>query len=177
MVAQLQAAGKNALGLTGADLNCISAHKRIHPSIDFGFVGDIDHVDGDVFYKLCQDGLTPVCCAITHDGKGQLLNTNADTIACEIAIALAKKTQTQLWYAFEKPGVMSDIDHPDSLIKTLTADLYQEMLAHGTIHSGMKPKLHNCFTALHAGVQSVHICHSDSLRSIPVSNGTKVTLS
>lgn len=177
IVAQLQAAGRNALGLTGADMNSITAHQRVHPDIDFGYVGDIDSVDGEVFYSLCQNGITPVCCAITHDMQGQLLNTNADTIACEVAIALAKKSSTQLWYAFEKPGVLRDVEDPNSAIGTLTAELYAEMLENGSIHTGMKPKLHNCFKALESGVDSVNICHANGLRSIPNSSGTQVTLS
>ncbi len=177
IVSYLQSCQQNALGLTGADLNCIRAHRRVHPEIDYGFVGDIDYVDGKVFSDLCHRGVTPVCCAITHDQEGQLLNTNADTIACEISIALSGLTKTHLWYGFEKEGVMVDIDDPSSLVKELTPERYQSMTADGTIHTGMKPKLHNCFRALEAGVESVHICNASQLTNIPVASGTQIMAS
>ncbi len=174
IVAKLQSLGVNALGLTGADLNCIRATKRQHPTVDFGFVGDVTHANGQVFWDLCHAGITPVCCAITHDQEGQLLNTNADTIACEIAIALSGFVAVNLWYAFEIAGVLQDLEDPKSLIPVLSKDTYQRLASQGIINSGMIPKLDNCFHALAGGVLAVTICDVKALEALPHASGTSI---
>lgn len=156
IVALLQSLGTNAIGLSGADGNCILSHKRTETEIDYGFVGDIDSVQADHISNLTKH-FCPVFCAITHDGKGQLLNTNADTIAAAIAIAMSEKYQVNLNFCFEKEGVLLDIDNPSSLVKQLDYSYYQELLKKGVIAAGMVPKLKNCFDALDKGVSNVVI--------------------
>ncbi len=175
IVATLQRYGKNACGLSGADMDCIRAVKRSHPTIDFGYVGDVVHINHTSFTMLIDHQITPVCCAITHDGKGQLLNTNADTIASEISKALSPFYDVNLWFGFEKVGVLEDVNDETSVVKHLTKERYQKMLANGKIHDGMKPKLQNCMSALEAGVHTVHICNVEGLLQIPKSAGTKIT--
>lgn len=175
LVASLQAKGKNALGLSGADLNSIRSFKRQHPTIDYGFVGDIEVVNTKAFDWLIQSDVTPVCCAITVDKSGQLLNTNADTIAAEIAMALAKIYRVTLWYCFEKKGVLENVDDDQSVIDHLTREKYESMLARKQIHTGMLPKLKNCFAALNQGVDAVYITNQDGLSSLPNSSGTKIS--
>ena len=155
IVAQLQAKGINALGLSGADANSVQAHKRPVTTIDYGFVGDIDAVNSGVLSHLLTLNLTPVFCAISHDGKGQLLNTNADTIASEIAIAMADLYDTTLYYCFEKKGVLLDITDDNSVVKQIDTAKYKNLLATGIIADGMLPKLHNCFHALENNVKKV----------------------
>jgi acetylglutamate kinase len=155
IVAQLQAKNINAIGLSGADGNSIQAHKRPVKEIDYGFVGDIDGIDSELLTNLLAINLTPVFCAISHDGKGQLLNTNADTIASEIAIALAYKFETTLYYCFEKKGVLLDITDDHSVVKHINTSKYNELLSEGIIAKGMLPKLHNCFHALKNDVEKV----------------------
>jgi len=157
IVAHLQGMGCNALGLSGADGNAIKAIKVTVKSIDYGFVGDITEVNNDLFLKLLQQSISPVCCAITHDQKGQLLNTNADTIAAELGKALAKDYNVKVSYCFELPGVMKDINKPHSLIENINEDSYQNLLENNTITAGMLPKLHHAFDALSAGVSEVAI--------------------
>lgn len=157
IVAHLQAFGCNGLGLSGADGNAIEAKKRPVKAIDYGFVGDVTKVNSSLFVQLLDQGIVPVCCALTHDGKGQLLNTNADTIAAEIGKALAKDHKTKINYCFELPGVMKDINRADSLIEKINTESYQDLLLNNTISAGMLPKLHNAFDALHAGVAEVAI--------------------
>ena len=176
IVSTLQRYGKNACGLSGADMDCIRAVKRSHPTIDFGFVGDVVQINPSAFTMLIDHEIAPVCCAITHDGNGQLLNTNADTIASEVAKSLAHIYNVHLWFGFEKTGVLEDVNDETSVVRHLDKDRYQTLLAGGKIHDGMKPKLHNCMSALEAGVQSVHICNVEGLLSIPESAGTKITL-
>lgn len=165
LVAFLQAKDCPALGISGADANAIQAHKRPVTDIDYGFVGDIDTVNAPTFQALLGAGFRPVCCAITHDGHGQLLNTNADTIASALAHALAPHYRVTLDYCFEKPGVLLDADRDDTVIPHLTPVDYARYKAQGIIHSGMLPKLDNAFAALHAGVHQVRIGHVESLRS------------
>ncbi|MEH6512649.1 acetylglutamate kinase [Maribacter arcticus] len=155
IVAQLQSKKVNAIGLSGADGNSIQAHKRPVKDIDYGFVGDIDGVNSELLKNFLLINLTPVFCAISHDGKGQLLNTNADTITSEIAIAMASDFDTTLYYCFEKKGVLLDINNSESVVKYINTAKYKELLSQGIIADGMLPKLHNCFHALENDVEKV----------------------
>ena len=155
IVAQLQAKNINAIGLSGADGNSIHAHKRPVKDIDYGFVGDIDGINSELLTSLLSINLTPIFCAISHDGDGQLLNTNADTIASEIAIGMASIYETTLYYCFEKKGVLLDITDDNSVVKKINTAKYNELLADGIIADGMLPKLHNCFHALQNDVEKV----------------------
>lgn len=157
IVAHLQGMNCNSLGLSGADANAIQAVKRPVKKIDYGFVGDVEQVNQTWFKQLLDQDISPVCCAITHDKKGQLFNTNADTITAEIGKALAKDFKVKISYCFELPGVMKDINDPNSLIQQINRDSYQQLLLDNTISAGMLPKLHNAFDALHAGVNEVAI--------------------
>jgi acetylglutamate kinase len=168
IVAQLQRFGNNAIGLTGADGDFIRAKKRPVKTVDYGFVGDLDEnsIQPQHLVNLMAAGFTPVFCALTHDGEGQLLNTNADTIASALAVAMAKHYQTTLIYCFEKKGVLKDINDEASLIKAIDPEYYQELKQNKVIHSGMLPKLDNAFTAIGCGVKEVIIGHSDDLGNI-----------
>ncbi|MFV8441731.1 acetylglutamate kinase [Flavobacterium sp. LB2P44] len=159
IVAQLQANSTNAMGFSGADGNLIQSDKRNHPTINYGFVGDVKKVNTNVLQTLLSSGIVPVFCAITHDGKGQLLNTNADTIASELAIALSEVFDVTLNYCFEKPGVLYDAEDDSSVIENINQELYSKLKAEGAIHSGMIPKLDNCFNSLSKGVQKIKIGH------------------
>ena len=173
IVAQLQRYGNNAIGLTGADGNFIRAKKRPVKTIDYGFAGDL--FDGSIapknIGKLLDGGFTPVFCALTHDGEGQLLNTNADTIASALAVALSKLYDTTLVYCFEKKGVLQDINDDDSLIREINPERYENLKKEQIIHSGMLPKMDNAFTAISCGVKAVIIGHSDDLGQIKKSKG------
>jgi len=172
IVAQLQKRGVNALGFTGADLNIILSHKRPVKNIDYGFVGDVDSVQTDVLFSLIEQGAVPVVSPITHDGHGQLLNTNADTIASEVAKAMAAEGyDVTLVYCFEKPGVLRQADDDSSVIPVITADSFRELTADGTISGGMLPKLQNAFAAIRAGVSQVIITNATDLRG---EKGTKI---
>lgn len=168
IVAQLQQFGNNAIGLTGADGNFIRTQKRPVKTIDYEFVGDIDDksVDAVGISKLLTAGFTPVFCAITHDGEGQLLNTNADTIASALAVGLSGLYETTLIYCFEKKGVLVDVNNDDSVIRELDPVRYEELKIKQIIHSGMLPKLDNAFTAIACGVKTVVIGRSDELGQI-----------
>lgn len=155
IVAKLQANKCNAIGLSGADGDAIQAHKRPVKEIDYGFVGDIDGINSKLISALLNEGLTPVFCALSHDGKGQILNTNADTIASEIAIGMGKEYDTTLYYCFEKKGVLLDIKDDNSVVKHIDAKKYQELLDQKIIADGMLPKLENCYHALHHNVNEV----------------------
>lgn len=160
IVAMLQARGCNAIGLSGADANAITATRRPATPVDYGFVGDIDPagVDGEAIAALIEQGLVPVFCAITHDGHGQLLNCNADTVARSVALGLAGGAEkVGLVYCFEKDGVLSDPDDDASVIPTLDPASYDELRARGSIHSGMIPKIDNAFDSLRRGVATVTI--------------------
>ena len=163
IVAGLQARGVNALGLTGADCNIITAHKRSVKSIDYGFVGDVDSANGEMLSKLIEQGITPIVAPLTHDGKGTILNTNADTMAAETAKALATVYDTTLIYCFELPGVMRDPEDADSLITTITCESYRQLLEDGTISGGMIPKMENAFNAISNGVAKVIITKADAI--------------
>jgi len=179
IVAQLQRFGTNAIGLTGADGNLIKAKKRPVKTIDYGFVGDI--YDGSVNTKGISDLLkadfTPVFCALTHDGEGQLLNTNADTIASALAVGMSGVFDTTLIYCFEKKGVLTDINDDESVIREIDPQRYEELKIQQIIHSGMLPKLDNAFTAIACGVKSVVIGRSDDLGNITLNKpfGTRLS--
>ena len=163
IVAQLQARGINALGLTGADCNIIKAHKRPVTDIDYGFVGDVDSVNAEMLARLIGQGIIPVIAPLTHDGKGSMLNTNADTMAAETAKALSVFFDVTLTYCFELPGVMRNPEDNDSLIPCITRATYRELLAEGTISGGMIPKIDNAFNAIENGVSEVVITKADSI--------------
>ena len=164
-VAQLQGNGCNAMGFSGADGDLIQSEKRNHPTIDYGFVGDVQKVNSTLLQTLLETGITPVFCAITHDKKGQLLNTNADTIASELAIAMSEMYEITLNYCFEKPGVLFDSEDDTSVIELMNPDLYTKLKSEKAIHSGMIPKLDNCFNSLSKGVQKIKIGHHSMLQN------------
>jgi acetylglutamate kinase len=157
IVAALQSKNIQALGICGADANIIRAHKRINASTDYGFVGDIDVVDSEKIVQLLEAGLSLVVAPITHDGAGQLLNTNADTMAQAIATAISSIYEVSLVYSFEKKGVLSDIQNNDSVISVINPENYASLKAGGQVNEGMIPKLDNAFEALQKGVNRVII--------------------
>jgi len=158
LVARLQAEGQNAIGLTGADANSILSHKRpLKDGVDFGFVGDVDAVDGQVLAALINNGMVPVVAPLTHDGQGHLLNTNADTMAGEVAKALARHYDVTLMFSFEKKGVLSNPDDDDSVIPEITRTLFNQYVSDGIINGGMIPKVENALSAVDAGVSKVII--------------------
>ena len=163
IVAGLQARGVNALGLTGADLNVIRSDKRPVQDVDYGFVGDVRQVNVDLLADLIYKGIVPVMAPLTHDGKGHLLNTNADTIAGETAKALATRFSVTLVYCFEKKGVLRDENDDNSLIAEINPDQFRQYVAEGIIQGGMIPKLENSFEALRAGVSEVVITQAAAI--------------
>jgi acetylglutamate kinase len=173
IVALLQANACNAFGLTGADGNLIQAHKRVHASIDYGFAGDVDIVHAPLLSQLLEQNLTPVIAPITHDKKGQLLNTNADTIAQEIARSLGPYYNVQLVYSFEKSGVLLDAANEASVIPSINPAYYRELKEKNLVFAGMIPKLDNAFSALNSGVQKVIIGKAEEIHQLI--NGEKGT--
>ena len=164
VVARLQAQGIDALGLTGADIDVIRSHKRpLKNGVDYGFVGDVDRADGDKLHTLIEAGIVPVMAPLTHDGMGNILNTNADTIAGETAKALAKHYDVTLVFCFEKKGVLSNPDDDESVIPTITRADFDRYVTDGTISGGMIPKIENAFNAIDAGVGRVVITKADSI--------------
>lgn len=164
VVARLQAEGVNALGLTGADMDVIRSHKRpVKDGIDYGFVGDVDKADGDMLHTLIEAGVVPVMAPLTHDGHGDILNTNADTIASETAKALAKHYDVTLTFCFEKKGVLANPDDDESVISVINNELFHTYVADGTISGGMLPKIENSLDAIKAGVGKVVITKADAL--------------
>ena len=164
LVARLQANGVNALGLTGADMDVIRSHKRpIKDGIDFGFVGDVDKANGQMLSKLIEEGITPVMAPLTHDGQGNILNTNADTIASETAKALAPYYDVTLIFSFEKKGVLRNPDDDDSVIPVITRADFINYKADGTISGGMLPKIENALGAIDSGVSRVIITLATAL--------------
>lgn len=163
IVAGLQAQGCNALGLSGADGNSITARRRPAEPVDFGFVGDIERVDTQLLERLLEAGITPVFSAIMHDGKGTLLNCNADSVASNLALAAAKIAPAELIFCFEKNGVLRDVEDESSLIGTITAESYEALKSAGIVSKGMLPKVENALQAVANGVRSVTIKHSDNL--------------
>lgn len=171
IVAQLQANNCNAIGLSGADGNVIQAHKRIHPTIDYGMVGDIDAININVLNSLLQQNIAVVLAPITHNNEGQLLNTNADTIAQETAKAMSALYETELIYSFEKAGVLLDVEDESSVIKEITPAYYEELKnppsgGKGAIFAGMIPKLDNAFAAINSGVSKVIIGKAEQLHQL-----------
>ncbi len=164
IVARLQAAGINALGLTGADMDCIRSHRRpLKDGVDFGFVGDVDRADATALSTLIESGVTPVMAPLTHDGHGTLLNTNADTIAATVATALAAVYDVTLIYSFEKAGVLADPDDDSSVIPTITRADFDRLVAAGTVAGGMIPKIENALAAVDAGVSRVIITKATAI--------------
>ena len=163
IVSGLQARGCNALGLTGADANAIFAKKRQHPNIDFGYVGDIEHVNTAVIVSLLHAGLAPVFAPLTHDGHGTMLNTNADAIAAALASALLAHFHTTLIYCFDKKGVLAAADE-NAVIPHLTPQQYESLKSQGIISQGMIPKLDESFAALRAGAEAIVLCHASQMR-------------
>jgi len=158
LVAKLQANGVNALGLTGADIDVIRSHKRpLKNGIDYGYVGDVDKANGAMLKILIDEGITPVMAPLTHDGNGNILNTNADTIASETAKSLAPFYDVTLIYSFEKKGVLSNPDDDDSVIPTITRNSFEKLVADGVVAGGMIPKIENALAAVDAGVKRVNI--------------------
>lgn len=166
IVAILQSNNCNAIGLTGADANIIEAHKRIHATIDYGFVGDIDKVNCDFIFDLFTKNYTPIIAPITHDKKGNLLNTNADTIASQIAIALSKDKKLNFFYCFEKKGLLKDINNNDSIINEIILSEIEQLKEKQIITDGMLPKIYNIMHAIENGVEKVILCHAQDVLSI-----------
>lgn len=175
IVASLQSKNCNAIGLSGADGGSILARKRPAGKIDFGYVGDIEMVNSEAISKMVYGGFTPVFCALTYDSAGQLYNTNADTIASEIAIALSSKYQTKLYYCFEKKGVLRDINDEDSVIRHIDGSEYKSLLMEQKISEGMLPKLHTCFKALESNVSEVYI-GNEAMLDDNAEHYTRITL-
>lgn len=182
LVARLQACGVNALGLTGADIDVIRSHRRPpklmtvpaadaddserrteERMVDFGFVGDVDRADGNALHALIEQGITPVMAPLTHDGQGNILNTNADTIAAETAKALAQHYDVTLIYSFEKPGVLVNPDDDSSVIDCITHESFVKLRDDGTISGGMLPKIENALNAIDAGVSRVIITKATAI--------------
>lgn len=175
IVSQLQANDCNAIGLTGADGNTIYAHKRVRGELDYGFAGDVDEVNSHLLNTLLKEGYSPVLSPITHDKKGQLLNTNADTIAQEVAKAMSSLYGVSLVYSFEKPGVLLDADDDSSVIPVLNKESYAELKAKQLVFAGMIPKLDNAFSAIYKGVKKVIIGKAENLqRLIDGQSGTTI---
>lgn len=173
VVAQLQAKDVNAIGLTGADMDVIRSHKRAPKEmtmpdgtkemVDFGYVGDVDRVDATSLQTLLEKNITPVMAPLTHDGNGNMLNTNADTIASETAKAMAKLYDVTLVYSFEKSGVLSNPDDDASVIREITHESFKQLVANGIVSGGMLPKIENALAAVEAGVKEVKITRADNL--------------
>ncbi len=172
IVGLLQSMGVNALGVTGADLNLISAHQRPKGDIDYGLAGDIDNVNVGMLSKLLNLGISPVFAPITHNNQGQLLNTNADTIASTVSRYLADRFDVNLIYCFDKIGVLEDPLKAESLIPEIDLSMYRELISKGVIKEGMIPKLDNAFEALTQGVKNVYICSSDEIHNISTTKFT-----
>ncbi|MDD6357047.1 MAG: acetylglutamate kinase [Bacteroidales bacterium] len=163
IVAGLQSLGVNALGLTGADMNYMRSDKRPVKEVDYGFVGDVKKMNSDLLADLISKGIVPVLAPLTHDGKGNMLNTNADTIAGEAAKALAMHFDVTLMFCFEKKGVLRDANDEESVIPLITKADFEKYVADGTVQGGMIPKLENAFDALQSGVKEVIITRSDEI--------------
>lgn len=171
IVAGLQVLGVNALGLTGADLNYMRSEKRPVTDVDYGFVGDVKEVNAGILSDLIARGVVPVLAPLTHDGAGNLLNTNADAIAGETAKALAKYFEVRLMFCFEKRGVLLNENVEDSVIPALNLELFKKYVAEGIISGGMIPKLENAFEAINAGIKEVVITRADLIHT---NGGTKI---
>jgi len=174
IIAQLQARQCNAIGFSGADGNTICSKKRSAHPVDYGFAGDVEKVNTPILELLLEHKVTPVFCALTHDQNGQLLNTNADTIASELAIAFAHTYVTELYYCFEKNGVLREITDENSVIKHIHTNNYQDLIEQKVISEGMLPKLHNCFSAIKKNVNKVCIGKPEMLTT-PNANFTTIS--
>ncbi len=163
VVARLQALGVDALGMTGADMDIIRSHRRPVKSVDYGWVGDVDRVNGEALSALLRSGVVPVIAPLTHDGDGHLLNTNADTMAGETAKGLAPYFDVNLVYCFEKPGVLRDENDDSSAIPEINRELFLSLKEEGIVSGGMIPKLENALSAVDAGVCRVIITMASSL--------------
>lgn len=163
VVAALQARGVNACGLSGCDMGVVKSRRRPVQDIDWGFVGDVDKANGEVLSMLLAKGITPVISPITFSAEGELLNTNADSVASAVAVGLADVVDVELVFTLDKAGVLLDVDDPASLIANITPALYAELKADEKIHSGMIPKIDNAYKTIEAGVKSVRITSPDNL--------------
>lgn len=163
IVAGLQALQVNALGLTGADMNIMRSDKRPVKDVDYGFVGDVEQVNAGLLSELIHKGVVPVMAPLTHDGHGNMLNTNADTIAGETAKALSACFEVTLMYCFEKRGVLRDENDGNSVIAEIAPDEFRQLVDNGVIQGGMIPKLENSFQALQAGVSEVVITQASAI--------------
>lgn len=171
IVAGLQAQGVNALGLTGADMNLMRSDKRPVAEVDYGFVGDVKEVNAGLLASLIHQGIVPVLAPLTHDKQGNMLNTNADTIAGEAAKALARHFEVTLMFCFEKKGVLSDENDDESVISEIDRDTFRRLVEKGVIQGGMIPKLENAYQAIDAGVKEVIITEASEIHK---GGGTKV---
>jgi acetylglutamate kinase len=175
IVVQLQALGCNAIGFTGADGNAIQAHKRINPTTNYGFVGDVDQMNSEFLNALLKQDLALVVAPITHNKQGQLLNTNADTIAQEISKSLSNEYEVTLIYSFERKGVLSNAEDESTLISSINPEYYSHLKSEQKIFAGMIPKLDNAFKALDGGVKKVIIGKADELdKLIAGASGTTI---
>jgi acetylglutamate kinase len=165
LVAALQSKQCHAIGLTGADANCLPAIKRPVTTIDYGWVADLkeEKMDGSFWTTLLADGLVPVIAPLTHDGQGQLLNINADTIAAVLAMALCAKMKLRLFYCFEKSGILLDVQNEQSVLHEVNKKVYQEMKTANQLSDGILPKLDNALQAIEQGVQAVWIGHAKDI--------------
>ena len=163
IVAGLQAQGVNALGMTGADMNILLSDKRPVGEVDYGYVGDVRRVDAAALSSLIEMGVVPVIAPLTHDGRGSMLNTNADTMAGETAKALASRYEVSLVYCFEKRGVLRDENDDNSVIAEMTRQQFETYRAEGVVQGGMIPKLENAFDAIRHGVREVIITRADAI--------------
>ncbi len=164
VVAALQERGMNACGLSGCDMRCVTSHKRPIKEIDWGYVGDIERVNGGVLDSLLKQGVTPVISPITFDGGSQLLNTNADSVASEVAKEMSRHREgVEMVFCLDKCGVLEDVNDETSTIPVITRKRYEELLENGKIFSGMLPKLENAYRLIDAGVSSVRLTNPDHL--------------
>lgn len=173
IVARLQALGIDALGMTGADMNILRSDRRPVKTVDYGFVGDVKEVNSQALATLIRAGVVPVIAPLTHDGKGSMLNTNADTMAGETAKGLANDFDVQLVYCFEKAGVLRDENDDDSVISLVNRDIYAQLRNDGIVVGGMIPKLDNAFEAIDAGVNEVIITKASSLDNLALGTHIK----
>ena len=171
IVAGLQALGVNALGLTGADMNLMRSDKRPVKEVDYGFVGDVKEVNADLLASLIHQGVVPVLAPLTHDKRGHMLNTNADTIAGEVAKALAKHFDVTLVFCFEKKGVLLDAEDDESVIPAIDRTAFKKYVEEGVIQGGMIPKLENAYAAIDAGVKEVIITQASEIHQ---GKGTRI---
>lgn len=179
IVSKLQALGVNSLGLSGADANIIEARKREVKEIDYGFAGDIESVNTGRLIQFLSNGITPVIAPLTHDRQGHMLNTNADTIAAEIATALSPSFHTTLIYCFDKAGLLITDTESDTVIEKVSWDKYHQLKSEGIVSQGMIPKMDTAFAALRGGVKKINICHASSLLAVVKGNlkvGTELSL-